>query len=66
MEEKCAVGLVLKEECHEKTWSRLTGFMKFSDLSDHNKESIQLRRGLSLKNADTICFYHEKNVLVRL
>ena len=60
---QCNLGNILEEECHKVTFIRKQGFLKLNSFSDNEKALIQWRSGISLDEADTVCFHHEKRFL---
>ena len=64
MEEKCSIGTVLDDKCHQETYSRKTGLRPLDSLPVDMKEKILWRSGLlnhvfEVQNV-TICVHHEQ------
>ena len=65
MLERCSIGLDLNDDCHKTAYSRTTGLILATELSQENKRMLEWRSGLTLSDESTICVHHEKVFLSR-
>ena len=55
-DQKCKFGVLLKEDCHQRTRVELVAF---SDLENDDQVVYTWRAGIEHSKAETICRYHE-------
>ena len=65
MLERCSIGLDLNDDCHKTAYSRNTGLILATELSQENKRMLEWRSGLTLSDKSTICVHHEELFLSR-
>ena len=64
--ESCSIGLDLKDDCHKTAYSKTTGLILETELSQENKRMLEWRSGLTLSDESTICVHHEQLFLTLL
>jgi hypothetical protein len=64
--QKCSVGILLDDNCHKKSYSRTTGFILVTNLTEEEQKLLRLRAEINLLGCDqTICNHHKAVYITR-